>query len=136
MVTCNKCYNHSCNGSCGQPEISRQIRLQNNSIGRDGETAYQIAVRLGFSGTEEEWIASLQGQDGAGIQLKGSVPLYVDLANIAPSPVIGDAWAVDEDGMLYVYGENGFPAKGFGILIQGIQGDSYIPIENSNYFDL
>ena len=32
--------------------------------GEDGKSAYQIAVELGFVGTEEEWIASLKGKDG------------------------------------------------------------------------
>ena len=29
-----------------------------------GESAYDIAVKLGFEGTEAEWIASLNGKDG------------------------------------------------------------------------
>lgn len=29
-----------------------------------GKSAYQIAVDHGFVGTEEEWLASLQGEDG------------------------------------------------------------------------
>ena len=29
-----------------------------------GESAYDIAVRYGFEGTEEEWLASLQGANG------------------------------------------------------------------------
>ena len=32
--------------------------------GRDGESAYDIAVRNGFEGTEVEWLESLRGQDG------------------------------------------------------------------------
>ncbi len=32
--------------------------------GKDGASAYEIAVRHGFEGTEEEWLASLQGSDG------------------------------------------------------------------------
>lgn len=32
--------------------------------GKDGESAYQIAVDLGFLGTEQEWLDSLQGEDG------------------------------------------------------------------------
>lgn len=34
-------------------------------IALTGESAYQTAVRLGFSGSEEEWLASLKGADGA-----------------------------------------------------------------------
>ena len=29
-----------------------------------GKSAYQIAVDHGFTGTEEEWLASLKGADG------------------------------------------------------------------------
>lgn len=33
-------------------------------IGRDGKSAYEIAVENGFVGTEVEWLASLQGEPG------------------------------------------------------------------------
>lgn len=32
--------------------------------GSDGKSAYEIAVEEGYSGTEEEWLASLHGEDG------------------------------------------------------------------------
>lgn len=32
---------------------------------RDGLSAYEVAVKNGFVGTEAEWLASLQGEDGA-----------------------------------------------------------------------
>ncbi len=32
--------------------------------GEDGKSAYEIAVEHGYSGTEEEWLASLKGEDG------------------------------------------------------------------------
>lgn len=32
--------------------------------GADGESAYEIAVRHGFEGTEEEWLDSLVGPQG------------------------------------------------------------------------
>lgn len=32
--------------------------------GEDGESAYEIAVRNGFEGTEQEWLESLKGEDG------------------------------------------------------------------------
>lgn len=32
--------------------------------GKDGKSAYEIAVENGFEGTEEEWLASLKGSDG------------------------------------------------------------------------
>lgn len=36
----------------------------NIAIGKDGESAYQIALNNGFAGTEEEWLESLHGKDG------------------------------------------------------------------------
>lgn len=39
----------------------------NDNAGPAGESAYQIAVRNGFEGTEEEWLESLKGEDGEGI---------------------------------------------------------------------
>lgn len=32
--------------------------------GKDGKSAYEVAVSNGFVGTEQEWIASLKGQQG------------------------------------------------------------------------
>ena len=32
--------------------------------GKDGLSAYEIAVKNGFEGTEQEWLASLNGKDG------------------------------------------------------------------------
>lgn len=55
MATCNKCYKGSCRGSCGKPVVSRQVRIENNSIGRDGESAYEAYIRLGGTLTEQEW---------------------------------------------------------------------------------
>ena len=34
------------------------------SYGRDGESAYDIAVSQGFEGTETEWLESLKGEKG------------------------------------------------------------------------
>lgn len=34
--------------------------------GAEGKSAYRVAVDNGFSGTEQEWLASLKGKDGTG----------------------------------------------------------------------
>ncbi len=34
----------------------------------NGLSAYEIAVEHGFQGTEEEWLESLRGEDGVGIE--------------------------------------------------------------------
>ncbi len=56
-----------------------------------------------------------KGDKGDGIQLKGSVENYADLSNISPTPEIGDSYVVNSDGLIYTYGENGFPSEGQGI---------------------
>lgn len=33
--------------------------------GEPGKSAYQVAIERGFIGTEEDWLASLKGKDGA-----------------------------------------------------------------------
>lgn len=33
--------------------------------GKDGLSAYEVAIQNGFIGTEEEWLESLKGEEGA-----------------------------------------------------------------------
>ena len=49
------------NAKCSLFKIQKQI--QGGSL--DGKSAYQIAVENGFEGTEEEWLASLEGPAGS-----------------------------------------------------------------------
>ena len=46
--------------ACGQGEVPAKLLQQ----AIKGESAYEIAVRNGFEGTETEWIASLKGEKG------------------------------------------------------------------------
>lgn len=46
-------------------EIQSQKQGVPGTDGEDGESAYETAVRLGYVGTESEWIASLKGDTGA-----------------------------------------------------------------------
>lgn len=71
----------------------------------------------------DNWTKGQKGDKGDGVQIKGSVPTYADLANITPTPVSGDSWIVDADGLLYIYGVNSFPTQGSGIQIKGDKGD-------------
>lgn len=51
---------------------SQSITLQFVSGGIIGLTAYQLALRNGFVGTETEWLASLKGADGSkGVDYRG-----------------------------------------------------------------
>ena len=72
-------------------------------------TAYQIAVKLGFSGSEEEWIASLKGDDGeigAGLEITDQVLTEEELPVLTNSVSdIGKAYLVGEgvDALLYIW---------------------------------
>ena len=70
-------------------------------------TAYQIAVKHGYAGTETEWINSLKGpkgDPGTGIELKGAKETADALPETAAE---GNAWLVGtaEDNRLYVYSD-------------------------------
>ena len=72
-------------------------------------TAYQIAVKLGFAGSEEEWIASLKGDDGeigAGLEITDQVLTKEELPVLTNSMSdIGKAYLVGEGtgALLYIW---------------------------------
>lgn len=49
-----------------------------------GESAYELAVENGYTGTEQEWLASLKGQDGT-----VSIPAILDYSKITGLPIGG-----------------------------------------------
>ncbi|QFG10378.1 tail protein [Mycobacterium phage Anthony] len=61
----------------------------------------------------------VQGEAGVSLDIEGHVNTYADLA--ALTPVRGQAWVVNADGLLYFY-DGGFPADGNGVPFQGEQG--------------
>lgn len=42
------------------------VKTQAGSPGKDGKSAYEIAVEHGFTGSEEDWLKSLHGKDATG----------------------------------------------------------------------
>lgn len=61
-----------------------------------------------------------KGDVGAGVTLSGSVPTYADLG---PGPWdLGAAFVVNADGLLYIYGFDGWPAEGEGAAFRGERG--------------
>lgn len=46
------------------PDLYQQLLQKISEKGKDGKSAYIIAVEHGFSGTETEWLQSLKGADG------------------------------------------------------------------------
>lgn len=56
----------------GEP-LQAQLRLIRvaGPVGPGGPSAYQVAVANGFTGTEAEWLASLQGPPGEVTSIDG-----------------------------------------------------------------
>ncbi len=44
--------------------VSLKVSQGSSQGGKDGKSAYEIAVEHGYQGTEEQWLASLKGADG------------------------------------------------------------------------
>jgi hypothetical protein len=63
--------------------------------GADGKSAYEIAVENGFSGTEEEWLISLEGTDG--INGKSAYQVAVDNGFVG----------TEEQWLVYIQGTDG-----------------------------
>lgn len=110
------------------------------SNGLDGKSAYELAVINGFSGTEPEWLISLKGakgdqgdpgEDGAGIAIAGSVQSYADLSSLT-GLTVGDGYLVKDDGKLYIWDGDSFPANGSGVEFRGPKGDKGEPGDNGN----
>jgi hypothetical protein len=89
-------------------------KIQTVNIGKNGLSAYEIAVENGFEGTEEEWLESLQGEDGK----DGYTPVkgvdYFDGKD-------GKDGCTPIKGVDYFDGQNGK--------------DGYTPVKGVDYFD-
>lgn len=48
------------------PNLYQQLLQKISEKGKDGKSAYEIAIEHGFVGTEVEWLQSLKGADGKG----------------------------------------------------------------------
>ena len=46
------------------PDLYQQLLQKISEKGKDGKSAFEIAVEHGFAGTETEWLKSLRGTDG------------------------------------------------------------------------
>ena len=83
-------------------------------------TAYQIAVKHGYAGTESEWVDSLKGPEGkpgAGLHILGHVDAETDLPM---DPEQGDGYLVGEDNLLYIWDGKGWFYK---LPLRGEKGD-------------
>ncbi len=85
--------------------------------GEDGASAYEVAVENGFVGTEQEWLASIQGKDGRSVIIQGVLASVNDLP---VSGELGDAFLIATN----IWGWTGEEWENFGPFQgpRGIQG--------------
>lgn len=101
-------------------------------------SAYGIAVAHGFSGSEEEWIASLKGEKGDkgdAFTIADVYPSVEALRAAFPDGTTG-IYAVENTG--YIYSPTAKDWIPYGLLQgeQGIQGEpGYTPVKGKDYFD-
>ena len=84
--------------------------------GKEGKSAYEVAVKNGFSGTEAEWLASLKGE-------KGDAFVYAAFTSEQLAALKG------EKGDAFTYSD--FTAEQLAAL-KGEKGDK--PIKGTDYF--
>ena len=77
---------------------------------KDGWTAYEIAQNAGFTGTEEEWLASLKGDKGD--RGKSNYDIYVELQELAGNEILSEEeWLASLKGEKGDKGDKGDPGK-------------------------
>lgn len=101
-------------------------------------SAYGIAVAHGFSGSEEEWIASLKGEKGDKGDAFTIADVYTSVEALRAAFPDGTTgiYAVENTG--YIYSPTAEDWIPYGLLQgeQGIQGEpGYTPVKGKDYFD-
>lgn len=157
-------YCNHCRGGCfcGSNQASKGLTEAQSGVNRtinvpvEAPNNFELDKLLGRipeDMTYDEWRATqkgepgVDGKDGQGIQIKGNLPNYAALlAIVDPQP--GDSYSVsgatpEDIALLYTYDAvTGWPAEGQGVPIQGepgapgTDGDTLIPIVDTNYFDI
>ena len=87
----NKDFDHwyamSTSGAAGSFKGPLRLDGQDGKPGDDGKSAYQVAQDNGYTGTEEEWLKSLKGENGTAV-----VKTFED-TTISTSDIIGEVVA-------------------------------------------
>lgn len=85
-------------------------------------TAYEIAVKKGFEGTEQEWLESLKGETGAGFEIAGEYPTLEALGQAVPDPVQGPAYKVGSGDSALIYAWSDSQQKWVTVDVRGPMG--------------
>ena len=107
-------------------EWLNSVRGPQGEAGEDGKSAYEIAVENGFEGTEEEWLASLKGQDGEDGK-DGAAGDKGDKGDKGDAGDKGDKGDKGDPGEQGEQGDKGDPGE------KGDQGDPGVGIEDITY---
>lgn len=122
-------------GAAQMEALARKVDSTMTTVdGIPGKSAYEVAVTNGFSGSQQDWLDSLQGPRGPegsqgprgpegdqgppgdDLKITGVVATYGDLP---ASATAGDVYLVQADDLLYVYDGSGWPQNGQGINLGG-----------------
>lgn len=114
-----------------EQEITGQVDSEKEIIGSIQETflkglsAYEIAVKNGYSGTEEEWLASLKGEQGIqGIQgEQGIQGVKGDTGAVGPAGPQGPKGDKGDTGERGIQGPQGIIGETGAVGPQGPKGD-------------
>lgn len=85
-------------------------------------TAYEIAVKKGFEGTEQEWLESLKGETGAGFEIAGEYQTLGELEQAVPDPVQGPAYKVGSGDSALIYAWSDSQQKWVTVDVRGPMG--------------
>lgn len=85
-------------------------------------TAYEIAVKKGFEGTEQEWLESLKGETGAGFEIAGEYQTLEELEQAVPDPVQGPAYKVGSGDSALIYAWSDSQQKWVTVDVRGPMG--------------
>ena len=86
--------------------------------GKNGKSAYEAAVEGGFKGTEEEFASLLADDDGGTVHFKGQVKSGTHLINVAKK--FGDVWFIENEAAFYMWNGAEFKVLGGGGGTNGI----------------
>ena len=123
--------------------ITSAIDYLQTNLGANGLSAYEIARQLGFDGTQQEWLATLQGDrgdkgdtgaQGVSVTLQGTKATIADLppTPLDPNDYAGHGWIVTtgdgqthDDGSLWFWNLTEVAWNDIGPIVgpQGDQGD-------------
>jgi len=89
------------NGKAPDENGNVDIKIPEGSTGKDGASAYEVALANGFEGSEQAWLASLKGADYVLTEADKTEIVRMTIESLGGNPVFG---YVDENNNIIVSG--------------------------------